>query len=131
MTESTQMLVRKVISKTSIYIAVVTIVLVIAFFRDISYAFGFLFGSIAALINFYLVSYSIDNLFSGKAKSRWYYAFFYIIRLALSALIMWKAIQLNSLNLFTATLGLFSVKISLTIDALIKHYISKTNTYEV
>lgn len=131
MTESTQKLVRKVITKTSIYMVVVTIILTVVLFRNISYALGFLFGSIAALTNFYLISYSTDNLVSGRVKPGLYYTFFYIVRLAFAGVVIWKSAVSSSFNLFTAVLGLFSVKIALTIDALIKHYFSKTKTYGV
>lgn len=122
MTKSTQELVQSVFKQTIKYLLPTVVLLTAVSYKDISYGLGLLFGGLGGLVNFYLLAFSTDNLFNHKVRSRFYYPMFYLLRITIAGLIIYRAITLHSLNLFTTVIGLFAVKIALTLDAVLKHY---------
>lgn len=109
------------IIKTVIKYAIVAVILMIILFsKNYSIALGLAFGCIVSLINFSIMIHCIDNLFNGDVKSRYYYTFFYLVRLLTSSFAILYAIKLESLSLTTTIIGLLSIKIVLTLGAIFK-----------
>jgi len=109
------------IIKTVIKYAIVAVMLMmILYSKNYSIALGLAFGCIVSLINFSIMTHCINNLFSGDLKSRYYYTFFYLIRLLTSSFTIFYAIKLESLSLVTTIIGLLSIKIVLTLKAIFR-----------
>lgn len=89
-----------------------TIVILALGFIDLSYAFGFLIGSLTSIFNLEVLVHQIDNMLFHKKFNPWIGIPIYILKslsfiLPLSIALMWP----KWFNLFAVIAGLLSIKI--------------------
>lgn len=121
---------RKDFEITSIYnrsvkfVIIVSVVLGCLFFRNLSYALGFLLGGTACLVNFFFMAKSIEGMFNKTAYSK---AFFngYYLRLIIVAAVLTAAIKLESISLVTTVIGILTINIIITWEAVSRYIKSK------
>ena len=113
--------------KTLLYLSITSLILYLVFMKNLSYGNGLLAGGFISLVNLYITAFSVNHIFYGQAQSGLYYMFFYVLKMVLSGVVLFAAIKFgNSLSLITTFIGLFSVRVILTLEAIFK---SKYNTY--
>lgn len=107
---------------------VTTILLFCLFYKDFSYALGFVLGGMACLLNFNLMVKAIKGMMGKTTYSKAFFSGLFCIRLFITLAVLWSAIRFNSINLFTAIIGMLSMKIVIVFDGLVKHIRSLGNS---
>jgi F0F1-type ATP synthase assembly protein I len=110
-------------NKSVKFVLIVSLVLVCLFYRNLSYALGFLLGGTACIINFRLMVKSFEGLFINTNNTK---AFFngYSLRLIIVTVVLAAAIKLESINLVTTVIGILTINLIITWVAISK-YIKK------
>lgn len=101
------------------YLLVCGILTLTIFIKNISFGMGLFIGGMASLLNYKIMIYSTEKLFDGNVHFPLFYSFFYLLRLATVTLVILFAVKLESINLFTAVIGLLWVRVSIVVQALI------------
>ena len=109
------------------YLLVVSIVLFSLFYKNISYALGFILGGLVCLINFNLLVRSLEGMLSKTTYSKAFFNGNFLLRLSLVVTVLYSALMLESLNLFTAVMGILTIRIIIMWEALTKHISSLKN----
>lgn len=103
------------------YLLVISILLFSLFYKNISYALGFVLGGIACLVNFRLMVNSVEGMVSKRTYSRAFFNEHFLLRLILVIIVLSAAIMLESVSLFTTVLGILTIRIVITWEAVAKH----------
>lgn len=103
------------------YLLVSSIVMFSLSYKNISYALGFVLGGAACLMNFNLLVRSLEGMISKTTYSKAFFNWYFLLRLFLVLAVLCSAIMLESVNLLTAVLGILTIRIVITWEALIKH----------
>lgn len=119
--------IKSIYDKSLKYLLVISIVLFSLFYRKLSYALGFVLGGAACLINFNLMVKSLEGMVSKTTYSRAFFNGYFLLRLALVIAVLFGALMLESINLFTAVIGILTIRIVLTWEAIIRHIKSLKN----
>ncbi|HYF75386.1 MAG TPA: ATP synthase subunit I, partial [Candidatus Nitrosocosmicus sp.] len=88
------------------YFIVASILLFSLFYKNISYALGFVLGGIACLINFNLMVKSLEGMIEKTTNSKAFFSGLFLARMLVIVAVLWSGIKLESVNLFTAILGI-------------------------
>lgn len=102
------------------YVLAVSIILFCLFYENISYAMGFVLGGLTCLLNFRLMIKSSEDMVCKKSYSKAFFNSFFLLRIALVLAVLVSAITLESVNLFTAVAGIFTIKTVIIWEAIIK-----------
>jgi hypothetical protein len=109
-------------NKSLKYLAVVSIILFALSYKNLSYALGFVMGGIACLVNFKLMIKSFEGMVSKTVDSKAFFNGLFLLRWVLVTAVLFGAIKLEYVNLFTTVLGILTIKIVITWET-IKNYI--------
>ena len=108
-------------NKSLKYLLVISTILFSLFYKNISYALGFVLGGITCLVNFRLMIKSLEGMVSKTTYSRAFFNGHYLLRLILVLTVLLGAIILESINLYTTVAGILTIKIVITWEAITKH----------
>ncbi len=103
------------------YLLVASIILFSLFFKNTSIALGFVLGGAACLLNFNLLVRSLEGMVNKTTYSKAFFNGYFLLRLGLVLAVLSSAITLESVDLFTTVLGIFTIRIVMTWEALTKH----------
>lgn len=103
------------------YLLVTTVLLFCLFYKDLSYALGFICGGVACLINFNLMVKSLNGMLKETTHSKVFFNGLFLVRLFIVIAVIWCAIELESINLLTATIGLLSIKTVIVFEGIVNH----------
>lgn len=112
---------KSILSKSTKYLLVVSIILFCLFYRNISYALGFVLGGMTCLINFKLMVRSLEGMVSKTTYSRAFFNGHFLLRLLLALGVLYGAATLESVNLLTAVIGISTVRIIIIWEAITRH----------
>lgn len=104
------------------YLLVTTVLMFCLFYEELSYALGFIWGGIACLVNFNLMVGSLKGMIEKSTHSKAFFNGLYFVRLCIVIGVLWCAIELESINLLTATMGLLALKTVILFDGFMKHF---------
>jgi len=76
---------------------------------------GMLLGMAAAMLNFLIIAWNTESIMDRNDSLILSFGAFYILRIILSGLCIFIGIRFANVNLFTVVLGLFSIRISMTL----------------
>lgn len=107
------------------YLIIIALILTVVFWGNYSISLGLLSGGIVSLLNYRINAYSIGRIFRRNSKSTFFFAGLYVIRLILIIIVITYSYYYQSLNLFSAVVGLLWVRIVITVEAII-HQLRKT-----
>lgn len=99
------------------YLLAVSLILFSLLHEDISYALGLLLGGVACLVNFKLMIKSLEGMIDKRAYSKAFFNGCYSLRLGLVLAVLVSAIVLESVNLFTAVVGILTIRLVVTWEA--------------
>ena len=119
MSENTIKLVKETCLRNVIFIGLISLVLMV-FESRTSLIIGLFIGSLVAMLNFFIVAWNTEHIMDKQDNMVFSYGLFYIGRIALSAICIYVGIKFSQVNLFTVVLGLFSIRISMTLVTLIE-----------
>lgn len=103
------------------YLFVISAILFSLSFKNLSLPLGFVLGGIASLINFRLMVKSLEGMFSKTIYSKSSFNGYFLLRLILVTTVLLSALKLESLNLLTTVVGILTIRIVITWEAIIKH----------
>jgi len=103
------------------FLLVVSIIIFSLFYKNISYALGFVLGGTACLLNFNLMIRSLEGIVSRTTYSRAFFNGHFTLRLAVTLTVLTGAMLLESVNLFTAVAGIFTIRIVIAWEAMTWH----------
>ena len=93
------------------YDLLILIVLALTFNFDKSMILGLIFGTIIAILNFRLLAVSVTKVVSmPSTKAQIYASSQYLIRMIITAVVLFVAATAPHLNIFTTAIGLLSTK---------------------
>ena len=108
-------------NKTLKYLFVGSVILYSMFYKDVSYALGFVLGGLVCLINFKLMIKTVKDMLGKNTYSKAFFSGIFCIRLFITVFILWYALESDSVNLFTTVLGMLSVKTVIIACEIIRH----------
>ena len=114
MSESIIKLVKETCLRNLVFIGLVSLLLLV-FESRYSLIIGLFIGSLVAMINFFIVAWNTEHIMDKQDNMVFSYGLFYVCRIALSAICIYVGIKFSQVNLFTVVLGLFSIRISMTL----------------
>ncbi|HYE09509.1 MAG TPA: ATP synthase subunit I [Patescibacteria group bacterium] len=120
--------IKNIYAKCIKYLLVTAVLLFCLFIKNISYALGFVLGGLVCLVNFSLMVKSIQDIFVSTTFSKAFFSGLFSIRLIITLIVLWFAIKLDSINLFTTVLGMLSMKTVIIIDEVIQNIKSIGNS---
>lgn len=109
-------------NKSLRYMLVVSVLLFSLFYKDTSYALGFVSGGTACLVNFNLMVKSLEGMLNRTSYSRAFFNGNFLLRLILVSAVLLAALLLDSVNLFTAVAGTLTIRIVIAWEAISKHF---------
>lgn len=109
------------------FLLVISVLLLCLLHNNVSYALGFVLGGSVCLLNFRFMVISLEGMINRTTYSKAFFSGNYLLRLILTTSVLAAAILLQSVNLFTTVIGILTIKIIITIEAMIKHISSFRN----
>jgi hypothetical protein len=103
------------------YLIVVSTILFSFFYKNLSYALGFVLGGTACLVNFNLMIKSLEGMVSKTNYSRAFFTGHFLLRLLIVTIALLGALMLESVSLLTTVAGILTIRIVITWEAITKH----------
>ena len=95
--------------------------LIFVFFKErYSLILGLLLGAGVSMFNFLLIAWNTEHIMDKVDSFIFSFGFFYLVRIVLSAGCIYLGIRLEGVNLFSVVLGLFTIRISMTLTTLLE-----------
>lgn len=107
-----------IIKRSIILVAIISAIILVAFKEPKPYLYGLLFGSVINLLNFRLMYLSTKKAVTLSMRgAQSHIVINYLIRYMIYGLVLIVAAKADYINLYTAILGFFIVKIIILSDA--------------
>lgn len=113
--------VSSIYDKSLKYMLVMSIIIFSLFYKNISYALGFALGGITCLVSFKLMVKSLEGIVEKRTYSRAFFNGHYLLRLLMVTAVLLGAIMLESISLLTTVIGILTIRIVITWEAITKH----------
>lgn len=116
----------KIILRALIFAVVLSMLIAFIFSNPKEYIYGLLFSTSITVLNFRLMSISIQRALNmPQKKIKFFIATNYAIRTAIYGIILSVSYMADYLNFYTAIIGIFSVKIVILMGVLDHKYLLK------
>lgn len=107
-----------IVKRSIILIAIISLIILVAFKNPKPYIYGLLFGSIINLLNFRLMYLSTRKAMSlNISRAQRHAVTNYFIRYMIYAIVLIVSIKAEYLSMYTVILGFFTVKLVILSDA--------------
>lgn len=124
MSESIIRLVKETWSKNLVFMGFL-IVLMVWFPNRISLIAGFLVGAFISMLNFLIIAWNSEYVMDREDSLAVSFGAFYVLRMVFAGLVIFLGIRLEGLNLLTLMIGLFSVRVAMTLGAFLEFILEK------
>lgn len=114
MSEDVKKLVLETWKKNLMVIGGISIILLL-FPQRLPLIAGLCLGSVVAMLNFFVLAWNTESIMDKEGSFAFSFGFFYILRIFLSGLCIYLGIRLQVFHLVTVVIGLFSIRISMTV----------------
>lgn len=107
------------------YMLAISLILFCVFHENISYALGFLLGGVACLLNFRIMTRSVEGMLGKRTYSKAFFNGYFLLRIGVVSAVLVSAIMLESVNLVTAVAGILIIRVIVAWEAFLLNNKSK------